>query len=277
MANIVAGFCLPHDPLMVSSPVIKENDKAEAVFQALEEVHRRLLKLQVDTVIVIGDDHYTKFGPHCLPQYLIAIGDVDGPEEPWLGIERYAVPNNTLLAEHIMRYGFDHGFDWAVAKSITLDHGTMVPIHLAVKSATSGIKAIPVYTAAGVTPLLPSRRAYEVGQMIGRAVADYQGEERIAVLGTGGISHWVGTPEMGRINEEFDSLVLEKVKSGDVQALIDMSDEYVIETAGNGALEIRNWIMAMGAVGASSAEVICYEPIPEWVCGIGIAELRFAA
>lgn len=277
MAEIVAGFCLPHDPLMASAPEINEKPKADAVFAALDEVHARLVKQKIDTVVVIGDDHYCKFGPHCLPQYLIAIGDVDGPEEPWLGIDRYKVPNNTELAEHIMNYGFDNGFDWAVAKSITLDHGTMIPIHMAVKSATSGIRAIPVYTAAGVTPLLRTRRAYELGQMIGQAVAAWEGNERVAVLGTGGISHWVGTAEMGRVNEDFDRMVLDKVAGGDVEALIALSDEHVIETAGNGALEIRNWIMAMGAVGATGAELICYQPIPEWICGIGVAELSLAA
>ncbi len=277
MAEIVAGFCLPHDPLMASAPEINEKPKADAVFAALDEVHARLVKQDIDTVVVIGDDHYCKFGPHCLPQYLIAIGDVDGPEEPWLGIERYKVPNNTALAEHIMNFGFDNGFDWAVAKSITLDHGTMIPIHMAVKSATSGIRAIPVYTAAGVTPLLRTRRAYELGRMIGQAVAAWDGNERVAVLGTGGISHWVGTAEMGRVNLDFDRMVLDKVAAGDVEALIALSDEHVIETAGNGALEIRNWIMAMGAVGATGAELICYQPIPEWICGIGVAELSLAA
>lgn len=277
MAEIIAGFCLPHDPLMASTPQINEQPKADAVFAALEEVHRRITAQRIDTVIVIGDDHYCKFGPHCLPQYLIGIGDVDGPEEPWLGIKRYTVSNNTALATHIMNYGFDHGFDWAVAKSITLDHGTMVPIHLAVKPQQSGIRAIPVYTAAGVEPLIKTRRAYELGRMIGQAVAAFDGPERIAIFGTGGISHWVGTAEMGRINEQFDRMVLDRVSAGDVEALIALSDAHVIQTAGNGALEVRNWIMAMGAVGATGAEVICYEPVPEWICGIGVAELKIAA
>ena len=119
MSELVAGFCLPHDPLMVVNPQINEQERANAIYAALDEVHERINAADVDTVIVIGDDHYCKFGPQCLPQYLIAIGDVDGPQEPWLGLERYAFDNNTALAEHIMNYGFDHGFDWAVAKSIT--------------------------------------------------------------------------------------------------------------------------------------------------------------
>ncbi|RLA51999.1 MAG: protocatechuate 3,4-dioxygenase [Gammaproteobacteria bacterium] len=277
MADIVAGFCLPHDPLMASSPKINEQAKADIVFEAFEDVNRRIQALDVDTVIVIGSDHYTNFGPHCLPQYLIAVGDADGPVEPWLGIERYPVPVDTALATHIMDFGFDHGFDWAVAKDITLDHGTMIPIHLAAKPQQTGIKSIPVYTAAGVEPLLRSRRAYEVGQMIGKAVATYDGATRVAILGTGGISHWVGTAEMGKVNESFDRLVLDKVMAGDVEALIAMSDEYLIETAGNGSLEIRNWIMAMGAVGATGAELICYEPIPEWICGMGVVDLKLSA
>jgi protocatechuate 4,5-dioxygenase beta chain len=277
MAELVAGFCLPHDPLMASSPKINDQARADNVFAALDEVHRRLVEATVDTVIVVGDDHYCKFGPQCLPQYLIAIGDVDGPEEPWLGIERYAFPNNVPLATHIMNAGFDAGFDWAVAKSITLDHGTMIPVHLAVKPTDSGIRSIPVYTAAGVEPLLRTRRAFELGRMIGDAVSTFDGGDRVAILGTGGISHWVGTPEMGRVNEDFDRMVLDKVAAGDVEALIEMGDEHVIATAGNGALEIRNWIIARGAIGAVGAEVICYEPIPEWICGIGVAELRRAA
>ncbi len=277
MSELVAGFCLPHDPLMVANPQINEQERADAIYAALDEVHERIKAADVDTVIVIGDDHYCKFGPHCLPQYLIAIGDVDGPQEPWLGLERYAFDNNTALAEHIMNYGFDHGFDWAVAKSITLDHGTMVPVHLGVKPRDSGIRAIPIYTAAGVVPMMRLRRAFELGQMIGDAVAAAPGDDRVAIFGTGGISHWVGEAQMGRVNVEFDNMVIDHVRAGDAEALMDLSDAYIDEHGGNGAHEIRNWLVAMGAMRSQSAELLCYEPIPEWICGCAVAELKRAA
>ncbi len=277
MSELVAGFCLPHDPLMVVNPQINEQERANAIYAALDEVHERIKAADVDTVIVIGDDHYCKFGPQCLPQYLIAIGDVDGPQEPWLGLERYAFDNNTALAEHIMNYGFDHGFDWAVAKSITLDHGTMVPVHLGVKPRDSGIRAIPIYTAAGVVPMMRLRRAFELGQMIGDAVAAAPGDDRVAIFGTGGISHWVGEAQMGRVNVEFDNMVIDHVRAGDAEALMDLSDAYIDEHGGNGAHEIRNWLVAMGAMRSQSAELLCYEPIPEWICGCAVAELKRAA
>ncbi|HCO43004.1 MAG TPA: protocatechuate 3,4-dioxygenase [Gammaproteobacteria bacterium] len=276
MAQIVGGFVMPHDPLITGNPEIADQNQVEKVNAAFARVVERVKELKADTAIVIGDDHFTMFGPHCLPQYLIGIGDIEGPEENWLRMERRQVPNNAPLAEHIMNFGFERGFDWAVAKSLVLDHGTMIPIHMAATPA--GLRTIPIYTAAGVTPLLRTKRAKELGQMIGEAVAAFPGDERVVVYGTGGISHWVGTAEMGRVNEEFDRLVLGMVERGDIDGLVNLSDEYVIEHGGNGALEIRNWIVAMAAMPADvRGELLVYEPMPPWITGIGIAELKLAA
>jgi len=277
MAQIVGGFIMPHDPLITGNPEIADQAQVAAVEAAFARVVERVKALKADTAIVIGDDHFTMFGPHCLPPYVIGIGDVEGPEENWLRIERYQVPNNTALAEHIMNFGFDRGFDWAVAKSLVLDHGTMIPVHKAV-TPVPGMRTIPIYTASGVTPLLRTKRAKELGQMIGAAVAAYPGDDRVVVYGTGGISHWVGTAEMGRVNVEFDKLVLGMVERGDVDGLVNLSDEYVLEHGGNGALEIRNWIVAMAAMPAAiRGDLFCYEPMPPWITGIGIAELNLAA
>jgi protocatechuate 4,5-dioxygenase beta chain len=51
----------------------------------------------------------------------------------------------------------------------------------------------------------------------------------------------------------------------------------VLREGGNGAFEIRNWIVAMAAMPRFHGEVICYEPIPEWITGLGLAELKPAA
>jgi protocatechuate 4,5-dioxygenase, beta chain len=276
MASIVGGFLMPHDPLMAAQPHINEQAKAESCRAAFAEISRRLVELKTDTVIIIGDDHYTIFGPHCIPRYLIGIGDVEGPVEPWLGIPRQRMPNNEALATHIMEHGFNTGVDWSYAKSLTLDHSITIPYHF-VLGQNSGIRSIPVYLNAGVLPVIASRRAHEIGRNIAEAVASWNGNERVAVFGTGGISHWVGSVEMGRVNEAFDRRILGMAERWDVEGLIALSDEYLLEEAGNGSLEIKNWLCAMGIMGAGRAELIAYEPIPEWICGCGFAELKSAA
>jgi protocatechuate 4,5-dioxygenase, beta chain len=277
MAQIVGGFCVPHDPAATAFPELGDKKKVRAVLDGFARVGRRIGELEADTVIVVGDDHYALFGPHCLPNFLIAIGDIEGPEEPWLRIDRYPIPNNAPLAEHIMNYGFEHGFDWCVAKSLTLDHGTMVPVHLCV-TPNAGVRTIPIYTAAGVTPLLRTRRAVQLGRMIRDAIEAFPGDDRVVVMGTGGLSHWVGMAEMGKVNPRFDQEVLDYVRSGDAEGLASLSDEYVFAQGGNGAFEIRNWIVAMAAMpGRIRGEMICYEPIPEWITGLALAELKAAA
>jgi len=277
MAKIVGGFCMPHDPLITGNPEFAPPEQAAKVMAAYADIRRRVEELDADTVIVIGDDHYVLFGPGCVPQMLIAIGELEGPIENWLGIERDVVPGHPALAEHIMKTGFDRGFDWAVSKEMTLDHSTMVPIHLTLRG-NSKVRVIPVYLCSGVTPVIRAERAFAVGKLLREAVESWPGNERVVVYGTGGISHWVGSKEMGRVNEEFDHRVLSMVERGDVASLLAMDDAYILEHGGNGALEIRNWICALGAMtppgGRVTGRTLVYEPIPPWVTGIGLVELQ---
>ena len=276
MAEVVGGFLMPHVPMLTSGPEIGDPAKTKNVFAAFEAISGRVQELGVDTVIIVGDDHYTNFGPHCIPSCLIATGDIEGPVEDWLRLERQPIENNAPLAEHILKSGFEQGVDWAFAKSLTVDHSVAIPHHLAVRT-NPGVKAIPIYLNAAVPPLIPARRAYQVGQSILRAVQSWPGKERVMVFGTGGISHWVGAPGMGRVNVEFDRRILEMVSQGDVEGLIALPDEMVLEEAGNGCLELRNWICAMGALPGAKPEVMAYEAIQEWVTGCGFAELKLAA
>jgi protocatechuate 4,5-dioxygenase, beta chain len=278
MAQIVGGFVMAHDPLITAAPEVADQKQAANVMSAFSEMCQRVRDLRATTAVVIGDDHYTMFGPQCLPSALIAIGDLEGPAEPWLRIEKGKVENNQPLAEHIMNVGFDNGVDWAVAKVLNLDHASMVPVHLVCKP--TGMKTIPVYLNCCIPPLIRPRRAYEIGVIIKKAVESYPERERVVVFGTGGISHWVGEPGMGRVNEQFDRHVLDCVEKGDAESLIAMSDEYIMKTAGCGALEIRDFICAMGAVsglqGKLRGRTICYEAMPEWITGLGFAEIAAA-
>ena len=276
MARIVGGFLAPHDPLITSAPDAVDKARSDKVHGAFGRIADRVRELKADTAIVIGDDHYAMFGPHCVPRCLIGIGDVDGPLEPWLGVPHGVIENNEPLARHIMQTGFDEGVDWAFAKTLTVDHSIAVPHHFVLRG-NAAVKTVPIYLNAGVLPVIASRRAYQIGQSVRRAVESWPGDERVVVLGTGGVSHWVGSAGMGQVNEAFDRRLLDMVANGDVESLIALSDEQILAEGGNGCLEIKNWIFAMGVAAPESAELIAYEPTPEWITGLGFAELRLSA
>jgi protocatechuate 4,5-dioxygenase beta chain len=277
MAEIVGGFVVPHDPVMYALPEGPPAAQRDAVHRAYARCAERLAELGADTAIIIGCDHYILFGPGALPPYVIGTGDVEGPVDQLPGLKRKPIAAAPALARHIAAHGSETGFDWTVGRAMAVDHSIAIP-HDLIVAKVPGVRTIPVMLACGVDPYLPKRRAFELGRNIADAVASFEGPARVAIIGSGGISHWVGTAEMGRINPDFDRMVLAALERGDAEALIGLDDATILAEGGNGAMEIRTFICAMGALGPGCrAEVIAYEPVPEWVTGLGFAELRRAA
>lgn len=276
MGTIVGGFILPHEPGLFGKPREVAGSELLAVHGAYERVRDRIGELGATTVVVVGADHYVLFGPTCLPNFLIGIGDVSGPYERFPGVPQGEIPNNRALARHILDHGRANGFDWCASKSLRVDHSVGLPARICALPNPSVTGVIPVYLASGVEPTIPMVRAYEVGGAI-RAAVEAAGEsERVVVIGSGGISHWVGMARMGDHNEAFDRMALDCVVRGYPEPLFALSDEQIVEQAGNGALEVRNLVCAMGALPGCTGEVIAYHNRPDWVAGLGFAEI-FAA
>ena len=275
MAQIVGGFVVPHDPVMFAAPDAPSEAERKRVYDAYAHTAARIAELGATTAVIIGCDHYILFGTNCLPQYIIGTGEIDGPLDQLPGLKRGPIAANPALARHIAQTGFDNGFDFAVGRVMTVDHSVAIP-HKLMVLPNSGVKTVPIMLAAGVDPYLPKRRAFELGKLIGKAIESYPEDEKVVVIGSGGISHWVGDENSGKINPEFDKMVLDAVVAGDAEPLIALEDAYILEHGGNGAMEIRTFICAMGAMGPMQGEVIAYEPVKEWITGLGFAELRAA-
>lgn len=275
MAKIVGGFLMPHEPGILRIPQ-PWSDAQQQVMGAYERIGQRLAELRASTVIIIGSDHYVLFGPQCLPSCLVATGDVAGPYERFPGIDQGLIANNTGLAKHIARHGHANGVDWAVAKKITVDHSIGIPARLCALR-NPGTQVVPVYLASAVEPLVHKRRAFEIGQALRSAVETWEGDERVAVIGSGGISHWVGLPQMGQVSPEFDRWVIDAIERKDYAALIGIADEEVLEKAGNGALEIRNFLCALGAMPGGENRELHYATGAEWVTGLGFMEIGAAS
>ncbi|KAF0808711.1 protocatechuate 4,5-dioxygenase subunit beta [Alcanivorax sp. S71-1-4] len=278
MGKIVGGFWMPHDPVMLVAPDAPAQAVRDTVWGAYERCAQRLAALDPTTVIIIGCDHYILFGPHCLPSYVIGTGDLDGPIEGLPGLTKGVIDNNTALAGRIVSHGAANGFDWAVARAFTVDHSYSIPHQYVVRPAEQvlgrSLPTIPVYLACGVDPYIPLPRAAQLGAQIRAAVESSDDDERVVIIGSGGISHWVGTVEMGQVSEAFDQEIMALGVAGDLAALTAYRDDDIKARAGNGAMEIRNFACAMGAVPDARGEQIAYAAVPEWVTGLGFLQLH---
>ena len=99
--------------------------------------------------------------------------------------------------------------------------------------------------------------------------------ERIAIVATGGISHWPATPDSGKINEAWDREFLRRWSANDHEALVSYTDEETYRDAGQGGFEIRTFIAAAGAAKGARGDVWFYAPIPIFAvgCTIGVANI----
>ena len=115
------------------------------------------------------------------------------------------------------------------------------------------------------------KRAYEFGRALRRA-CDAQ-PERIALVGTSGISHWPATPDSGVINEAWDREFLARFLANDRAALTSYTDEETLRDAGQGGFEIRTFIAVAGATEGATGELLFYAPIPIFAVGCTVATM----
>lgn len=82
-------------------------------------------------------------------------------------------------------------------------------------------------------------------------------------------NQWPLNSDHPLINEAWDRQVMEAFGRGDAAWFRDMGHDEIQQQGGHGGQELLNWVMAMGAVGGIPARVIGYEPVIEWICGMG--------
>ena len=194
-----------------------------------------------------------------MPAYAIGMAEhYEGPiEDPaWLGIERRRVPGNVNLSRRIISEVLET-VDTAFCEEWRFDHGIMVPLHFLTPAFDKDI--IPVNINCQGPPLTPLHRAWTFGKALRRACDE--APERIAIVGTGGISHWPATPDSGKINADWDREFMERWSRNDKSSMLSYSDQATYDQAGQGGFEIRTFIAVAAAAKGNGTVHFC-EAVP---------------
>ena len=97
--------------------------------------------------------------------------------------------------------------------------------------------------------------------------------ERIALIGTGGISHWPATPDSGKINEDWDREFLDRFAANDRDALLSYTDAETYRDGGQGGFESRTFIAVAGAANGAKGEIWHSDPIPAFAVSCTVAAM----
>jgi aromatic ring-opening dioxygenase catalytic subunit (LigB family) len=259
---LVAAVACPHTPQLLVRPETEDRDLVLRVHAAYSRVKRLLAEARPDAICVIGGDHIEGFFLNAVPAFAVYVGErVSGR----FGRYAYTFPVHEPLARAIVEQGIEREFDLTYSQDVRLDYAFYVPLHFAMPEAA--VPIVPLYVNVYLPPQPTPRRCYAWGQAL-RSIVDSR-PERVALVASGGMSHYPGTDRYASPDYEWDRQLLATLAAGRGAETARLSGEE-LDKAGN--VELRTWITLLGAVGDAPADVVCYEP--SWHHGNAVVTWR---
>ena len=273
MSLVFAGVA-SHAPGITGRVHMADPAIAREFHEAYRGMAQRLKAARPDALVIVAAEHFANFFMNNMPSFAVGMADrYDGPiEDPeWLKIARTSIPGNAALSLRLIR-DMMQTVDLSYAEEWKCDHGIMVPLHFL--TPQYDVPIVPMNINCQGPPLAPLHRAWTLGEALRRA-ADLA-PERIAVVGTGGISHWPATPDSGKINETWDREFLRRWEANDKAGLLSYSDEETYRDGGQGGFEIRTFI-AVAAAAKGRGRLGHYRAIPAFAVGCTVADMNIGS
>ncbi len=268
---VYAGVC-SHAPGITGRADQADPDVRAAFVAALDGMRAAIEASGAEAIVVVAAEHFANFFMDNMPAFAMGMADhYDGPvEDPdWLGIPRFRALGHRDLSQRLITEVMQT-VDVAYAEEWLFDHGIAVP--LSFLTPRFDLPVVPVNINCQGPPLTPLHRAWALGEALRRAADTVP--ERIALVGTGGISHWPATPDSGKINEPWDRDFLDRWCRNDRVALLDYDDLQVYAEAGQGGFEIRAFLTVSAASAGAPGTVHFYAPIPIFAVGCTVADYQ---
>jgi aromatic ring-opening dioxygenase catalytic subunit (LigB family) len=262
MGEIVAAVGTCHTPYLFTNPPDEDPKQLAEAAKAMRELGTVLDETKPDVIIFLGSDHVETFSPTCIPSFCIIAGN--RAIAKFAGRE-FNLPVHREMAEDILdQLVTNKNFDMAYSEDAELGHAFAVPFEYII--GKRDIPIIPFFTNVYVPPLPSPRRCAALGKAIADIVKGRK--ERVAIVASGGMSHFPGTHKYLHPEFDFDRWLVSQFEAGNLDALLNMTNPQLDEV---GNTELLNWAIMFGAIGTRAGELIDY--IPTW--HHGLAMMRF--
>jgi 2,3-dihydroxyphenylpropionate 1,2-dioxygenase len=293
---------MSHSPFATLLPPSGVDEPGGAFLAAAAKVRRAVGRLAPDAVVVIGPDHFHANFYDVMPPFVLGVEEAVGFGDfasragplPVAGDLAWSVRDGLALA----------GFDVSLSYSLTVDHGVVQSYDMVV----GDVPMVPLVVNTAAPPLPSMPRCVALGETLGGILRLAPFPGRVLVIASGGLSHWLppndprdpsvvgerraavihgrknarafaaareprvramaGNPT-APVNADWDRRFLEQLGTGDLAPVAALGDIVLEEQAGSGGHEIRTWLIGAAAVGRPLAWT-SYEPVPEWITGMGI-------
>jgi len=265
MANLFAGIGTSHVP-GIGAAVDKgmsQTDYWKPLFDGYEPAREWLAKEAPDVVILVYNDHASAFSLELIPTFALGVAAEFQPADEGYGPRKVpVVEGHPELAWHLAESLILDEFDMTIVNKMPVDHGLTVPLSITCGQPEAWpFKVIPLCVNVIQYPQPTGNRCYQLGKAIRRAVDSFGDDLKVAIFGTGGMSHQLQGERAGLVNAEFDIAFLDDL-TRDVDRLVKISHvEYLRESGSEGA-ELVMWLIMRGALDDDAKEVYRHFHVP---------------
>jgi len=251
-SNLVfAGGC-SHVPDLLARPEIDPADAIARLTASYGRLKESLAAASPDVLVVTTDCHFQSFETGA---FVVGVnrdhqGSMEFFKRPDLNLK---IKGDPEFANAIVNCARRNNLEVEAAPVVNLDHGLIVPLRLVLPD--QDLPVVPIVTQPARTFSPYGARAF--GQALRQAIV--ASGKRVALLATGGLSHWLDPGKFGVVDTVFDDYILQMLKHGRGLDLANLEPYPLLD---HGQYEFLNWLIVLGALGPGiRAEVYAYEPL----------------
>lgn len=282
MAKIIGGLGTSHVPSIgvALDRGLAGSDDWKPFFDGYDYAKDWMRKNKPDIAVVVFNDHGNSFFLDRVPTFAVGVADSYAPvDEGWGPRTIPDFRGAEQLGWHFVDQLVESHFDPMVCREIEVDHGLQVPMELFCGRPEDGdewpVKVLPIWVNTIQFPIPTPQRCWEMGEVLRRAIESFPGDERVVIMGTGGLSHQLQGTRAGFLNPEADREWLETIGS-DPERWRRMSREDYVETFGSEGAELIMWLVMRAAMNADVDMLHKHYFVPASMTGAGCVVLENA-
>jgi protocatechuate 4,5-dioxygenase beta chain len=251
MATIVGAITTSHVPAIgrAIDQGLQEDPYWKPFFDGYPPARAWLAKAKPDVAVVFYQDHGLNFFLDKMPTFAVgAAPEYRNADEGWGIPTVQPFRGDPALSWHLIEALVADEFDVTTCQEMLVDHALTLPMALLWPGGGDWpVRLVPIAMNHVQHPLPSPRRAYRLGQSVGRALGSWPEDVRVVVIGTGGLSHQLDGERAGFINKPFDLMCMDALVD-DPERLTRYSALDLVREAGAQGTELMAWIAARAAL-----------------------------
>jgi 2,3-dihydroxyphenylpropionate 1,2-dioxygenase len=249
MGKIVAAMASVHAPQLFTRPPEEDPRQLDAGIAAMRKLGKVLDETKPDALVIFASDHMETFFLKSVPTFAVVAGE--RANAAFAG-KTWNPPIHQVLAEHILDQLVRRDFDMTYSQDAVLGH-SFAALFEWIREGRD-IPVVPIFVNTYLPPLPTARRCAALGKAIADIVSARP--EKVALMASGGMSHYPGTTKYYQPAYDFDHWCIKELENGHRDSFLNLSVEQLDEV---GNTEMLPWAPVLGAVGEQHMELLSYQ------------------